>query len=272
MSESGIPGAVVPEDADLSAESFDRAHGTAAKSEILWRLERGVRGPDYPEELQCWGMTTWWTLGRYVSGLRVAPAQHLLDLACGRGGVGLWLARASGAQLTGVDWSRVAVAEATARAPHFGVANASFSVGDLADTGLREGSIDAAVCADAVFFATDRVAVFAEIARVLVPGGRFMFTADESDEAQRPRAVRDWAPIIRAGGLEVVSREEIPHWAQELQATYSAWIDKIEDIRAALGDESAQDLLDEANMVGPTLDRRTGVLYTTERPTDRVQS
>jgi SAM-dependent methyltransferase len=267
MSASEIPGAVVPGDADLSAESFDQAHGTASKSDILWRLEREVRGPDYPEELQCWGMTTWWILGRYVSGLRVAPGQHLLDLACGRGGVGLWLARASGAQLTGVDWSKVAVAEATARVPHFGVANASYSVGDLADTGLRDVSIDAAVCADAVFFASDRVAVFAEMARVLVPGGRFMFTADESDEGQRPSAVPDWAPIIRAGGLEVVSREVIPDWAEQLQATYAAWIDNIDDIRAALGDEAAQELLDEASTVGPTLSDRTGVVYTTERST-----
>jgi ubiquinone/menaquinone biosynthesis C-methylase UbiE len=271
MNASAIPGAVVPQGADLSADSFDRAHGTAAKSEILWRLGREVHGPDYPEELQCWGMTTWWTLGRFVSGLRVAPGLHLLDLACGRGGVGLWLARASGAHLTGVDWSRVAVAEAAARVPHFGVPNASFSVGDLTDTGLRKGSIDAAVCADAVFFATDRVAVFAEMARVLVPGGRFMFTADESDETQRPSAVPDWAPIIRAGGLEVVSREVIPDWAQALQAMYTAWMDNIEDIRAALGDESAQDLLEEASMVGPTLNGRTGVLYTTERPRDRTR-
>lgn len=67
-----------------------------------------------------------------VSGLRVGAGQRLLDLACGRGGVGLWLARATGAQLTGVDWSPVVVREATARAPEFVPAQrASFAVGDL---------------------------------------------------------------------------------------------------------------------------------------------
>lgn len=61
------------------------------------------------------------------------------------------------------------------------------------------------------FFAQARIAVFAEIARVLKPGGRFLFTTDESYDLDRPAAVPDWAPIIERGGLSVVTREEIPN-------------------------------------------------------------
>jgi flagellar hook-associated protein FlgK len=43
-------------------------------------------------------------------------------------------------------------------------------------------------------------------------------------------------------------------------------VQNIEVLRAELGDESANDLLDEADSVGATLSRRTGVLYTTEKP------
>jgi ubiquinone/menaquinone biosynthesis C-methylase UbiE len=261
-----IRGAVVPARPGITPESFDRAHGTTAKSELMWRLAREAYGADYPGEVQPWGMTTWWTLGRFVSGLRVGAGQHLLDLACGRGGVGLWLARATGARLTGVDWSPAAVREAAARAPQFVPAQrASFTVGDLAATGLEPGSVDAAVCADAIFFALDRVAVFAEMTRVLRPGARFVFTADESADPARPAAVPDWAPIAEAGGLIVDSREEIPHWREGLQRTYDTWTASIDEVRRSLGDESANDLIEEATQVGPTLAGRTGVLYTTRR-------
>ncbi|HEY5362109.1 MAG TPA: hypothetical protein VIJ82_31235, partial [Streptosporangiaceae bacterium] len=60
-------GAVVPPRAEITPETFDRAHGTTAKSELMWRMAREAYGADYPEELQAWGMTTWWTLGRFIS-------------------------------------------------------------------------------------------------------------------------------------------------------------------------------------------------------------
>ncbi len=266
MSESPIRGAVVPPRDDITPEAFDRAHGTTAKNELLWRLSREAYGDDYPDEIQPWGMTTWWTLGQFVAGLRVGPGQHLVDLACGRGGVGLWLARATGARLTGVDWSPAAVSEATARASQFvPVEQTTFVVGDLAGTGLASGAADGVVCADAVFFATDRVAVFTEMARILRPGGRFVFTADESDDPEREGAVPDWGPIIRAGGLSVVGRVEIPHWREDLQRMYDTWLANVDELRAGLDEESMNDLIGEATTVGPTLSRRTGVLYTAER-------
>ena len=258
-------GAVIPA-RDVSAEDFDRAHDETAKSDLLWRVSNSAYGADCPTELQAWGMTTWWTLGQFVAGLRLAPGQTLLDLACGRGGVGLWLARALRANLVGVDWSQAGVHAATARAAEFVPdGRARFVVGDLAATGLEPQSVDGAVSADAVFFAADRVAVFTEVARVLRPGGRFIFTADESD-SDNPRAVPDWAPIIELGGLDVVARAEIPKWAAQLQGMYDAWLANIDELRAELGDASVDDLVGEANEVGPTLVARTGVLYVTEKP------
>jgi ubiquinone/menaquinone biosynthesis C-methylase UbiE len=265
-SDASLPrGAVIPP-RPITPEDFDRAHAETAKSDLLWRLSSEAYGADCPTELEAWGMTTWWTLGQFVSGLRLRPDQLLLDLACGRGGVGLWLARATNANLIGVDWSPAGVAAASERAAAFVPADrARFQVGDLAATGLPDASVDGAVCADAVFFATDRVAVFAELARVLRPGARFVFTADESDDPDRAGAVPDWAPIIERGGLAVVARAEIPRWAEQLHAMYDNWVANIDELRAELGDQSADDLLDEATTVGPTLARRTGVLYTTEK-------
>jgi ubiquinone/menaquinone biosynthesis C-methylase UbiE len=250
----------------LTADDFDRAHREAAKSDLLWQVSNRAYGADCPTELQAWGMTTWWTLGRFVSGLRLIPRQRLLDLGCGRGGVGLWLARALNVNLVGVDWSAAGVREAATRSMRFVPQDrARFQVGDLTATGLDAESIDGAICADAVFFAQDRVAVFAEMARVLRHGGRFLFTADVSEDLDRPATVPDWAPIIERGGLGVVARQEIPNWAAQLKQMYDAWVENIDARRAELGDGSADDLLDEAHSVGPTLSRRTGVLYTAEK-------
>jgi hypothetical protein len=46
-----------------------------------------------------------------------------------------------------------------------------------------------------------------------------------------------------------------------IQALFDMWLTNVETLRAALGDQSAADLLDQARTVGPTLSRRTGVLY-----------
>jgi ubiquinone/menaquinone biosynthesis C-methylase UbiE len=143
---------------------------------------------------------------------------------------------------------------------------ATFTVGELTNTGLPDGVADAIVCADALFFALDRIAALAEVARVLRPGGRWVFTADESGDATRPSAVPDWAPLIRAGGLTVVSREEIPGWAEQLQRMYDNWVANEDRLRASLDEASVADLLGEAAAVGPTLARRTGVVYTAARP------
>ena len=54
-SESSLPrGAVVPPP-PITADDFDRAHGQAAKSDLLWRVSNGAYGADCPTELQAWG-------------------------------------------------------------------------------------------------------------------------------------------------------------------------------------------------------------------------
>lgn len=273
MSEGLPAGAVVPP-RPISAEDFDRAHEQTSKSALLWEICRDAYGSDCPAELQAWGMTTWWTLGQFVSGLRLQPGTVLLDLACGRGGVGLWLARALRTRLVGIDWSPAGVKEAVKRAADFVPADRTrFAVGELAATGLDAASIDGAVSADAVFFAPDRIAVFEEVARILRPGARFLFTADEEPVAdQRPAAVPDWTPIVERGGLRVVARHEIPNWAAQLSAMYDAWLANIDALRDELGDDSADDLVAEAHAVGPTLNQRIGVLYVTEKPAILINS
>jgi ubiquinone/menaquinone biosynthesis C-methylase UbiE len=254
-------------DHSISAADFDVDHGVSAKSGLLFRLAAEAQGEDYPSEIEPWGGTSWWVLGRAVGGLKVGPGQTLVDMGCGRGKPGLWLSRALGSDLIGIDWSPVAVRIATEVSAQFvPPGRARFQVGDLAASGLEDGVADAAVCFDAIFFATDRVAALSEICRILRPGGRFVFTADERVEAQRPADVTDWTPLLRAAGFDVESKEEIPRAAEHLSAMYKLWLANLEALRAEIGDQATAALEGEAKSVGPTIGSRRPCLVVARKP------
>ncbi len=268
MDDAVLPGAfrgVTPR--PISAATFDQAHGVTARSELVRRLAAQAYGEDYPAEVEPWGMTTWWVLGRCVSALRVGPGQLLVDLACGRGGPDLWLARATGAGLIGVDWSPVGVEAAAARAPAFVPAGgARFLVGDLAASGLPGGRADAVVCLDAIFFAADRVAALREVRRLLRPDGRYVFTAPEVRMPTEPSHVSDWMPLLAAAGLRLESKEEVPHFAEQLGRMYELWLEHLDAIRAEVGAAAADRLETEARTVGPRLQNLDPLLIIARRP------
>ena len=149
MAESNeIPGARVPIPPSITAESFDLAHGVMAPGDIMARMAREAYSDEYPEEVDPYGMSTFWTLRTFVRELRLPTDGTLVDIACGRAGVSLWIARETGADLIGVDWSPVGVAAAAERAHQWvGDGRARFQVGDLVATGLPDECADAVLCA-----------------------------------------------------------------------------------------------------------------------------
>jgi ubiquinone/menaquinone biosynthesis C-methylase UbiE len=250
-----------------SSATFDEEHGATGRSELIWRLAAEAYGEDYPAEVQPWGLTTWWVLGRCVSGLRVGPGQVLVDLACGRGGPGLWLARATGAELIGVDWSPVAVEAASDRARAFVPSGrARYLVGDLAASGLPDRCADAVVCLDAVFFADDRIAALREVKRLLRKRGRYAFTAPETDSLTRPAHVPDWTPLLETAGLALERKEEVPRFAEQLGRMYALWLERLDELRAELGESAAERLEAEARTVAPTLNSRRHLFIVARRP------
>jgi ubiquinone/menaquinone biosynthesis C-methylase UbiE len=252
----------------LNAAAFDVAFTAMAGSDLHRELAARAYGEDYPLEVEPYGMTTWWTLGRLVSHARLATGNHLIDMACGRGGAGLWLARATGARLTGVDWSPAAIAEAKRRTAGFvPVGRAAFVEGDLAATELPDQSSDVVICLDAVFFAPDRVAALTEVRRLLRPGGRYIFTAAEKEPSAHSRhAVPDWFPLLEEAGLTPEVREVIPRFAEQLQAMYAIWLSELDRIREELGVPSADDMESEATTVGAQVQEDEAVLIVARRP------
>jgi SAM-dependent methyltransferase len=98
------------------------------------------------------------------------PLGHVLDAACGTGRHSVWLA-AQGHAVTGVDASADMLAKARAKLPE-----ARFEQGDLTALPLPNGSVDAALCALALVHLPDLAPAFAELARVVRPGGRIVIS------------------------------------------------------------------------------------------------
>ena len=155
-------------------------------------------------------------LDRVFAELQLEPGDHLVDLCCGRGGIGLWFARESGARLTGIDFSPVAVAESERRAGLF-VADgqASFVVADATETSLERGSADAIICIDSLQLFPDGEEALREAGSLLRGDGRIVLTAWELDETPPGRTpIPDVARAAEAAGLNVVLREEHPEWLE----------------------------------------------------------
>ncbi len=218
-----------------------------------------------PPELLSTSLLTWEGVAEVADALRLTPGGLLLDLACGRGGYGLELAARTGARLIGVDFAGEAVRQATELAALRGI-EADFRVGDMTATGLPDGSVDAVVVVDAIQFPSDPAAAYAELARVLRPGGRVVLTCwealDPTDEAVVKRLRRvDLAAGLTTAGFVDVEVHEKPGWCE---AERGLWTEA-----AALdpgNDQALADLKEEAEQVLPELDRVRRVMATAGRP------
>ena len=117
------------------------------------------------------------------------PGERLIDLGCGRGGDLLRAAALVGpaGRVTGVDATPRMVEAASQRIA--GLANAGVLLGDLAAVPLPDGCAEVVVSNCAINHATDKAAVYREVARLLAPGGRAV-VSDVVSEAVLPESVR----------------------------------------------------------------------------------
>jgi ubiquinone/menaquinone biosynthesis C-methylase UbiE len=205
--------------ADMSAPTagdFDQAFSAAAASPGLRRVWE-LAMPGLPPEVEPFSFVSVGLLRHVAQALDLSPGQTLIDLGCGRGGPGLWLAREIGVSLVGVDFSPIAIDQATHRAALFGLtALARFVVGDLANTALSDANADAAVSIDAFHFAADPAAAAAEARRIIRPAGRLVLTNWQPkfpDDARLPRRSRiNWPQLLHSAGFADIEMENRPEW------------------------------------------------------------
>jgi SAM-dependent methyltransferase len=104
----------------------------------------------------------------------LTPATHVLDLGCGIGGPARYYAATFGCRVVGVDLSPSFIDAATYLAARCGLAGqVTFHVGDALHLLFENGSFDTVFLQHVAMNIEDRAALYAEVRRVLVPGGRF---------------------------------------------------------------------------------------------------
>ncbi|HPD15008.1 MAG TPA: ubiquinone/menaquinone biosynthesis methyltransferase [Planctomycetota bacterium] len=111
---------------------------------------------------------------REAAALAPRDGEHYLDIGCGTGDVALEvLRRAPGCRVTGLDPSRQMLAVAAAKAARAGVTDRLTLVsGSVAALPFAEGVFHGITSAFALRSFADRARAFAEMRRVLAPGGR----------------------------------------------------------------------------------------------------
>lgn len=114
------------------------------------------------------GVANPWQLGRLAAGERV------LDLGSGAGTDSLIAAQMIGdtGRVTGIDMTPKMLARARAAASEMGIDNAEFVEAEAEQLPFPDASFDVVISNGVIDLIPDKDAVFAELFRVLAPGGR----------------------------------------------------------------------------------------------------
>src|SRR6266851_4972591 len=160
-------------------------------------LKRQLRREAYGEDI---GQHSWVTadeLQEDVSRLMLSRASRFLDLGCGPGGPLTYVVGQVGCQGCGIDVSAKAIAAGRERVASLGLEGlVSLREADLNQPmPYADGSFDGVISLDVILHLRDRLSAFREIARVLTPAGKFLFTdagvltGAISDQEVRLRAI-----------------------------------------------------------------------------------
>jgi len=248
-------------ESSLVAQGYDAVYEAMPRSPTLLKIwKEQVAGNDYPDAFSHISFLTLPDLRQLAGALQLTSGSNFADIACGMGGPALWIAKETGARLRGVDFSRVAIAQAEKRAAALGLADvAAFSVGTFDHTGLESGSLDAAMSVDALQYAPSKQDAIKEFARILRPNGRLAFFAFELDPSRTEGLpvigddpVEDYRPLLENNGLEVLTYTQTPRWRERLRGAYSAVIADEDTLKEEMGPLATAALMSEMTL---TLER-----------------
>jgi SAM-dependent methyltransferase len=108
-----------------------------------------------------------------IAGLE--PSTRVLDLGCGIGGPARYLAGSFGCSVTGVDLSPAFIEAAIYLTARCGLSDrVTFSTGDALHLQFESAEFDAVFLQHVVMNIEDRATLYAEVRRILAPGGRFV--------------------------------------------------------------------------------------------------
>lgn len=182
-------------------------------------------------------------LARIASELKVAAGDLVVDVGCGRGGPGLWVAATTGASYVAVDIAPVALSEVERRAKGLGLADRiEVAEGSFEALPMADGAASAVMSVDALLFAPDKDAAFRELSRVVRPGGRLVFTTWDycRQPVGRPSQVADHRPLLEAARFRVLAYDETPDWEVRQREIHRLLLASVEELAAEQGQTVAE--------------------------------
>jgi arsenite methyltransferase len=137
------------------------------------------------------GVANPWEMGRLAAGERV------LDLGSGAGTDALVAAQMVGeaGRVTGIDMTSQILAKATSAAAEMGATNVEFVEAEAERLPFEDESFDVVISNGVIDLIPDKDAVFTELYRVLVPGGRMQIadvTIQNPVSAEARRNIELW--------------------------------------------------------------------------------
>ena len=205
----------------------------APPSRVAERVWRTVFGDEYPDGIDPFSYISRTELARFAREVNVGQGDTLVDIGCGRGGAGLWVAAATGARLIGIDIAEAALEAARVRAALMG-AVATFRLGAFEATGLDDGAVYAVMSIDALLFTPDKAAAMVELRRILRTGGRLVLTSWDyhAQPVGRPPQVPDHRPIAEAAGFAIIGYEDTEDWRNRVRGTALGLLEAVDEIAA----------------------------------------
>ncbi len=156
---------------------YQRFYGTALASAAHSRHCKQVYGEDLCQE----GQMDMAELGQLLDLIQLQAGDALLDLGCGAGVISEYIADRTGARVTGIEYSKPAVAAARERTAGRR-SRLRFVHGDLGALDLPARTYDAAIMIDSIYWAPDTAETLTKIADSLRPGARLAIVISVIDE------------------------------------------------------------------------------------------
>ena len=163
--------------------------------------------------------------------LDARPGTKVLDVGCGLGGPGAWLARCSGAEVVGVDVMQQSVIGMKRILPELAAV-----VGSLRALPMKDRSFDAAWALGVLEMVADKTTAGKEIWRVLRPGAPLViydFVLTRASRRHTPAADRftssdDMIGHLEGAGFEISDASRLP----QLPPTPPDWVEARGSVRA----------------------------------------
>lgn len=138
----------------------------------------------------------------HVAWLAPGRGEHLLDVGSGIGGPARFIAAKTPARVTGIDLTPEFVAAARELTERCGLAGrVAFETGNALQMPFPAESFDAAICFHVAMNIADKSGLAREIARVLKPGSRLVWTEAVAVEGQSPPYPLPWGRSSETSSL-----------------------------------------------------------------------